>query len=269
MMAYMGSLVVSPPSIRNVLSIFLVLFFSQAFALNDTSLINEPLDNFTFYTEVYPPANYVENGESKGITVEIVKELWQQLGIDEQPIQFVPWARGYRFTLEQPNTVLFTTSRTPAREPLFKWVGPVFHSEHVMIAKKSSQLSFTSLGQTFEHDIATVLGDVSDISLTQVGFPDQRKIQVSKIEHAYNMLASDRVDMMVMTNHGFNYLARNQGINIDDFEIVWVINKTGNYLAFNRQTPDYVIAQYQQALEQIKPKLTAIKEKYLLPKNEY
>lgn len=227
------------------------------------------IENIRFYTEIYPPANYIQDDKQVGITIETMKVLWQQLAINEQPVEFVPWARGYRFALDIENTALFTTSRIAEREHLFKWVGPIFYSAHVMLAKKTRQLRFDDFSQSFNYKVATVRGDVSDNSLKQVGFPDSNKIQVAQIKQAYLMLLNDRVDMIVVTNHSFAHLANRQGFDVNDYEIVWTINKTGNYIAFNVNTPDYVIEQYQSALEATEQQRSAIKAKYMLPYNEH
>ncbi len=223
----------------------------------------------TFYSEVYPPANYIENGELKGITVDTLKALWQHLDIPEQDISVVPWSRGYRFTLTDENTALFTMSRTHSREHLFKWVGPVFNSTHVLMAKKNKGLSFKKLGEIFYHKVAAVRGDISEIALMQVGFPESNMAKVSELKQAYLMLEAGRVDMMVVTIHGFSYLSRQLGFNAGDYHAIWEVNKVGNYIAFNVDTPDDVISQYQQAFIAISQQRLTIKEMYQLPEEEY
>jgi polar amino acid transport system substrate-binding protein len=52
-------------------------------------------------------------------------------------IKIWPWARGYETALKEKNTVLFSTTRTEARENLFKWVGPIMPSRIVLVAKKT------------------------------------------------------------------------------------------------------------------------------------
>ena len=58
-------------------------------------------ENITFYTENYPPANYLVNDELKGISVDTLRAMWKHLNISEQDIQIVPWSLGYRFTLDK------------------------------------------------------------------------------------------------------------------------------------------------------------------------
>ena len=249
--------------LKSILVFFIILPHLEAFQAPS------PLENITFYTENYPPANYTENNKLKGISVDTLKALWKHLDLPEQEILLVPWARGYRFTLDNSNTALFTMSRTQSRENLFKWVGPVFNSTHVLIAKKSKNFNFSSLGQIFYHRVATVQGDISEISLHQVGFPLSNMATVSELKQAFLMMQSDRVDMIVVSIHGFAYLAKQLNFDASEYEQVWQINKVGNYFAFNINTPDEAIQLYQKAFDDTVKQRLNIKKQYELPEAEY
>ncbi len=79
-------------------------------------------------TEIAPPLNYTEDGTETGKltgqAAEIVKEVQKRIG-DATPIEVMPWARGYSLVQSEPNVMLFSTTRTEAREGLLQWVGPV------------------------------------------------------------------------------------------------------------------------------------------------
>jgi polar amino acid transport system substrate-binding protein len=236
----------------------------QSYALNKPEH-----QEITFYTEVYPPANFVEGEELKGITVDTLKAIWHELKQPEQYINIVPWARGYRNTLDQTNSALFTMSRTPPREHLFKWVGPIFNSTHVLISKKSHKFKFSKLSETFKHKVAAVRGDISEISLNQVGFPEHNMAKVSELKLAYKMMETGRVDMIVVTIHGFHHLARQLNFDITEYENVWQVNKYANYIAFNIETPDSLITKYQETLNKLSREHLLIKQKYNLAIEEY
>jgi len=227
------------------------------------------IDDITYYTENYPPANYIENGELKGISIDTIKAVWKHLNKPEQDILIVPWARGYRFTLEKANSALFTMSRTPAREHLFKWIGPLFNSTHVLIAKKSKNYDFTTLGQVFYHSVVAIEGDISEISLLQVGFPAYNMAKVAEAKQGFLMMQSDRVDMIALSIHGFYHIAKELNFDPNEYEQVWKINKIGNYIAFNKKTPESLIKTFQQAFDEIEPERIKIKQRYELPIEEY
>ena len=225
-------------------------------------------EKMTFFTENYPPANYIEHDKLTGISVDTLKALWTHLNIPEQTILLAPWSRGYHFTLEKVNTVLFSMSRTLSREHLFKWVGPIFNSTHVLIAKKSKKYHFTNTEQFYDHSIAAVQDDISEVSLHQMGFPPANIVKVSQLKQAFLMMDADRVDMMFISLHGFAYLTKKLHIDEAEYEPVWQVNKIGNYFAFNLKTPDSVIQTYQKAFDDIAIKRIAIKQKYDLANDD-
>ncbi|MBA6328598.1 transporter substrate-binding domain-containing protein [Colwellia sp. MB02u-6] len=249
--------------LKSILLFFLVL--PQLKAFQPPSLI----ENIAFYTEIYPPANYLVDDELKGISVDTLKAIWKNLDIPEQEVLLVPWARGYKFTLNKSNTALFTMSKTQPREKLFKWVGPFFHSTHILIAKKSKNFNFSNLQQVFNHTVAAVKDDISGISLRKIGFPASNLAEISQLEQALLLMQSGRVDMMVTTVHAFEHLAKKNNLHADAYQQVWQVDKTGNYLAFNINTPDHIIRTYQRAFDDIAKQRLTIKQQYDLSPAEY
>jgi len=251
------------------LALTIFVFSSVGVAANKFNLKPTKLPVITFYTENFPPANYMENNELVGITVDSLKLIWADLNLPDQEVTIVPWTRGYRNVLKQPNSALFTMSKIEAREDLFKWVGPFFKSVHVLMAKKSSNLKFDNFGDVLNHKIATIQGDISEISLLQMGFPDFNMAKVQNLERAFIMLQSGRVDMMMVSMHGFQHLTDRLNADASKYEQVWRVNQIGNYLAFNKKTPDKVIQAYQKSLDNVASERTLIKKKYNLPQIEY
>lgn len=249
--------------IKSVVLFFLVLTQVKA-SQQPTSI-----ENITFYTETYPPANYLVNDELKGISVDTLKAIWQHLHITEPEIQLVPWTRGYKFTLDKNNTAIFTMSKTQPRENLFKWVGPIFHSTQVLMARKSSQFNFSNQEGVFSHTVAAVRGDVSETSLHHINFPKSNIATVATLKQAYKLMQSGRVDMVIASIHAFDHLMKKDNLDASAYEQVWQVNKVGNYLAFNINTPDDTIQSYQKAFDDIAPERLKIKANYDLPLAEY
>lgn len=250
-------------------TLLLFVFSRVITAENKVDLELQKLPKVTFYTESYPPANFMQNDKLVGISIDSLKLMWANMGISEQNVLLVPWARGYRNVLKTPNSALFTMSRTPAREKLFKWVGPLFKSVHVLMAKKSAEINFKNLAEVLSYRVATIQGDVSEISLLEIGFPDFNMAKVTNLERAFRMMESGRVDMIMVSIHGFQHLTKLLKVDPSEYEQVWQVNEIGNYIAFNIETPDTVIQRYQQAFENVAEQRVLIKEKYALPKIEY
>jgi len=88
-------------------------------------------------TEENPPQNFTDprTGEIRGIYGDIVGLLLARTGIRAE-VRPLPWNRAYAEALARPNTCVFATTMTPARLPLFKWIGPLTE-ERVFVFSRS------------------------------------------------------------------------------------------------------------------------------------
>lgn len=93
---------------------------------------NQPV---RFYISEYPPFCFTENGQPKGLAVDVVQAMMTLLE-EPLPIYSVPWKRGLYYLGSAEPSALFTVTRTPAREHLYKWVGPIAVSNLVFFAHK-------------------------------------------------------------------------------------------------------------------------------------
>ncbi|MBC3884445.1 substrate-binding periplasmic protein [Undibacterium griseum] len=90
----------------------------------------------TLVTEDYPPFNMMnpKNGEVTGISTEKVQELMHRAS-EKYKISVFPWSRAIQMAQNNPDTCVFSTSRTPGRELLYKWVGPLVRNNWVIFAR--------------------------------------------------------------------------------------------------------------------------------------
>jgi polar amino acid transport system substrate-binding protein len=208
---------------------------------------NTPL---TIYTENSPPGNYLENGILKGFAVDVVHEIERRLKRTD-PIHTVPWARGYHLAQTRPDTALFSTTRLAQRESLFKWVGPLYSQQWGFYARKGRRLKITSLEDARKISrIGTYRNDAKEQFLKSLGFSNlvSSNKNVSNVKH----LLRDNIDLWVSSDFNVHYIARQAGVNPNDIELVFPFHRVENYIAFSRQTPDEVVAAWQQALDTMK-----------------
>lgn len=145
--------------------VFILLCFSLALA-------QDP-DNILYMTENYPPYNFVENGQLKGISVDLMVLMLEKLGSKKtrEDIRIFPWPRGYQGVLNRPNTSLFAMTRTEEREKLFNWVGPFYAEKIVLIARKSRQIKISSIKDLVRYKIGVVSKDVGELVLAEKKVP--------------------------------------------------------------------------------------------------
>jgi polar amino acid transport system substrate-binding protein len=196
------------------------------------------------FTEDSPPANYARNGKPAGMAVDIVTEILNRLG-KEATIEIVPWARGYRMALKRPNVALFSTTRLPQREKLFKWVGPLYIQRWGFYAKKGSKIKINSLEDAKKvGSIGTYLNDAKQQFLTKKGFTNL--ITTNKNTSNIRHLLKGDIDLWVSSDFNVPYLAHQAGVSPDQLELVFAFKNVENYIAFSNRTQDATIAAWRR-----------------------
>lgn len=214
------------------------------------------LDRLTFITEHYPPYNYLDEGELKGSSVGILKAMLQHAGstTETTDIRVLPWARGYDTTLLTPDTVLFSTTRTSAREDLFQWVGPLAAGRVVLLARKDSNISIQSQKALQNGNLSMVVigEDIGAQKLLESGVNAARMHTAVNNESAMNMLVANRVNLWAYGEDVAHWLLRKHGHDPDDFETVYVLSQDPLYFAINRDTDPAVVERLQQIVDDLR-----------------
>ncbi len=209
-----------------------------------------PATELRLLTENVVPVNYIENGEWKGSTAEIVKEIARRLGI-AAPIESVPWARGYKMALSQPNVALFSMARTPDREAQFHWVGPVGLFRSAFYAPRGTRLVIDSLDQARNvQSIGTYKDDVRETYLLKLGFTNLDSTNSN--ESNLRKLLNDRIDLWATSTMEAFSVPRQMGLDASLIEHVYTFQEFEMYIAMSKGTPRHTVDRWQAALDGMK-----------------
>lgn len=203
-------------------------------------------------TEHSPPGEYLdEDGQLAGVTYELLKNLAVQL---EEPVQFelMPWARAFSTAKTQASTALFETTRTPDRDPLFQWVGPLKIHRIALYARKDRFNVAVPPAYWPKHYVACeYIQSVYLDKLNELGFNEERNL-FKTVQHGdcFNLLVRGRVDIILLSET--SAALRAQEIAELDIELVQLNGfiETRQYLAFSLDVPAERVARWQQALLQ-------------------
>jgi ABC-type amino acid transport substrate-binding protein len=218
-----------------------------------------PLDEFEYYTEEYPPYNFIEENKIKGISVDLLKAAAQLLNIQipENAIKLRPWARSYRTVKATKNTVLFSAARTKQREALFRWAGPIGRAHVVLIGMKKKQMRIENPEQLKHYTIGVIIDDVAEQLVRKQGVP------AGKIQYAYStialarMLEYERIDLIAYTERSALWSIYKAGYDPGNYEVVYELDHVDLYYAFHKATPPEHVQAFQWALDQLKQKTHA------------
>lgn len=222
------------------------------------SLLANQIDQIKMFTEHYPPYNYKDkNGKLKGMSIEVLNEMLLEMkstqSIDD--VKLRSWAKSYTIAQKVKNAMVFVTTRTKARENLFKWVGPIAKTSIGIIALKENKTQIKELKDLNKYKIGAVLKDVGEMYLLDAGV-DKSNIQYVKGEDAinisFNKMRKKRIDMFIYETNVAFMNAKNEGFDINKYEVIYSFDEDYLYFAFNKNTDDKIITKWQNALDTIK-----------------
>jgi polar amino acid transport system substrate-binding protein len=194
-------------------------------------------------TESSPPVSMLERGQVIGSGTEKVLEIMARTGTG-YTLDLLPWRRAYTFVQQRPNACLFSTTRTPEREQLFKWVGPTDEAEWVLLGRADRSYNLRTLEDARKLRIGTYNGDVRDDYLRARGF---------RVDPAPNdminsrKLMLDRIDVWASGLRRGNTLLTRNGWG-QKIVPVLTFNRVGVYLACNPAVPTELIDRMNAAL---------------------
>jgi polar amino acid transport system substrate-binding protein len=189
-------------------------------------------------------ASSLHGASPSGLDAEKVAEIMARAGI-AYTVEALPWKRAFAAARRRADACLFSTTRTPEREELFTWIGPLDYAEWVLMGRADRNLRLRSLEDARPYRIGTYDGDARDQYLRARGFDvdpapndllNPRKLMANRIDF---WAASLRRGSAALA--GMGYAAK--------IVPVLTFNHIQVYLACNRAVPDALVARMGAALE--------------------
>ena len=213
------------------------------------------LASLTFITEEYPPYNYIDNQQLTGISIDLLEAIFAatETPLSRHDVRYYPWVRGYELALSQPNTVLFSTTRTPAREVNFHWVGPIDQDRVVLLAHRDAPIVVDSLAQAIDRGLTVVVirEDIGAQALLEAGYPERLLVSAIDNRSALNMLTRGRVELWAYSQDVAGWIATSEGYPKDILTPTHTLSESSLVFAINKATDPRLVALMQQALNKV------------------
>ena len=210
--------------------------------------------DLAYITEQYPPFNFQEDGRLQGISIDLLEKVWERMGenLNRSIIKLLPWTECYQRTLNEKDTVLFAMARSPQREQVFKWAGPIGPFRTVLLAKRDRNVSIASPEDLNNYKIGAIRDDNAIQMLLDKGV-NRGNLQLEiTSEPIIEMLENGSIDAWAHGDMAGIWLIQQSGANASDYVVAYVLGQTDAYYAFNRETPDSLVQSFQEALDYIK-----------------
>ncbi len=209
--------------------------------------------------DVFPPFTlYQDNGDISGFSVEIMKQLLDETGIQlSEEMELLPWARVLKTIQNEPNILVVNMARTKSREKLFKWVGPISPREIWLFALNSRQdIQIDVLDDAKKFMVGSMRGSASTRHLKDSGFKHHENLSLVSFEQKnLDLLLTDRIDMITFNRAELVWRAGklNPPLSIKYFKPAFLLSDELSYwIALSKEVPDTVVSKLQNALNNLK-----------------
>jgi TRAP-type uncharacterized transport system substrate-binding protein len=195
-------------------------------------------------TEEYPPYNMMVNGQIAGFSTELIKKAFGNARVP-YTLHLMNWDVAIKRAQDIPNTCVYSTNRTEEREPLFKWVGPIAHSDWLLFGRSDSP-HITSAEDAKKYTIGIYPSDAVGIYLKEHGF----KVDVAP-EDKLNptRLMNKQIDFWASGTLQGPYVAEHVGVR--GLLPVLTIRESLMYLACSKATSDELVARLNAAIREL------------------
>lgn len=223
------------------------------FLLSATALAASSNPNIKWYTEDYPPFNYQQTGEIKGIAVDILKKAYSELNwpLNTDDISIMPWTRAYYTLKSDANACLFSMTFTKERAKNFNFIGTVMPNTVAIIGHQDSSINEIQLRTDFNLRYGVVKNDIGHQTLMEYGIPDNQFVFLKTGFELVKMLEHKRVDLIAYGDVIARYQLERANISPNKFKIVKPLLKSLLGYACNKSVPSDVIQTLNTSIEQI------------------
>jgi polar amino acid transport system substrate-binding protein len=195
-------------------------------------------------TEHSPPSAMLEDKRVTGFAAEKIRVLLDRAGIDYE-MELLPWRRAYQMAERQHDTCVFSTTRVPAREHVFKWVGPTHEGDWTLFGLASRDYHLKTLEDARGLRIGAYNGDVRGEYLQQQGYLVD--MVQDKVSNARKLLLG-RVDLWATSVRTGSAIVEENGWK-GLLVPVLTFKHTELYLACNAHVPDPLIHKMNETLQ--------------------
>ena len=203
-----------------------------------------------------------KEGQAIGFVSDIVKEIKTRMG-NQEAIMVMEWELIYRLALLNPNVVIFSIAKTPEREPLFNWVGPVVQNTAYLYKNSASNLAVPSIEYAKQvKKIATTSSWWMEQLLIDMGF--ENLVSFPTPVQCVKQLVERKVDLSVFTNLTVKEIATDAGYDMSQIEPVLHLATRDVYVAISKGTSEKFVNTFREAFEKMLTDgtYTALYQKY-------
>ena len=236
---------------KRILALFIIVFYCSPTLASEESIV--------FVAEEYPPYGFTENGQAKGIDVDIIRAVCERLGI-EPVFEFMPWARAMFETKNGRADAIHALFKTAAREEFLYYPTELQTIEKTVVVVKDVSKKYAS---SIDDLKGWTIGVVANYSYGKE-FDDFKEIE-RKASHSIELIIKQlasrgRVDAIIVNELMFDVLLKklvrqNEIPDVRFRKLEYIPNISPLYVGFSKAKGEknkQLANRYSQALKELR-----------------
>lgn len=202
-------------------------------------------------TSEFPPFQTHHDEKIEGLATEVVRTVLANAGI-KADFQMYPWPRAYKMASNEQNVLIYSISRIPEREKLFKWIGIIAPYEvYFWKLTNRSDIKVETIEEAKKYLVGGVNSDIKAMYLEKIGFLNGKNLSlVNSDELNLRMLQAKRIDIIPSEECSFKHRVKAANLDQHNFSKLMRITGLPNelYLAASLSTPDELVEKIRNSL---------------------
>ena len=207
----------------------------------------------TILSSNYPPHIYMENGEIKGIRVEIMTELFKRMGYKYEP-EIMPWARAIVMIKAGKADGICSIWYKPEREeflyyPKFPYVLEV---QAIYQPAGTKEILYASLNDFKGLRVGTIRGFSFPKEFMESSLFEIQTVATDK--QNFKKLAVGRLDVVISDSIVGDYVIKQEGLQDRVYRNRYNYNEGfWGYLAFSKKLPhgEFISEEYDRVMKDL------------------
>jgi polar amino acid transport system substrate-binding protein len=209
-------------------------------------------------TEDWAPYNFLtSNGEVSGLNTAIVRATLKTAGMEGE-FHVYPWARTYFLAQNRPNTLIYSMSRSKARESQFVWIGELMRRDdrfYRAVGRRS--VAPVSIDDIKAHyPVCVVNKDIVEDDLRRQGFMlNKNYMTTGSFLDCMKMVQTGAVPLLVNSPMNLAWELKKHARDVHTtFEPVLPLDSASQeplYLAASMGTPPTVVKRLRAAFQNL------------------
>jgi polar amino acid transport system substrate-binding protein len=197
------------------------------------------------------PFLYQQGPNIRGSSYQIVEQLFEEAGLNYY-FELKPWARVYKEGLMGNNIMISGLGRTPKRDPLFHWIGPVNVGINVHFYQLESQVAkINSIQDIKEYKVAVEGKTYNHDYLVTENFEQRNLLVAVDSKQLLKLLVRKRAQFIIMSETDITALADELGYDLSLFKKALYGFKVAEYLAMSKNSDEILVKKLQQSYQRL------------------